>query len=354
MAELEIKPTAGMRARVTSVALCASTLLGVLIWLLTGGGVGLFARKVEMRTYLPDATGLGVNAPVRLNGIRVGAVRRIAISGYLDKQRAVRVDLRVETSYLPRIPADSVTSIGSDTMIGDKFLDIAAGKSALPAKNGTELRSEPLETAADKADLIYGLQDSLRKVDSMVADVASPATAVGHYVVGQQEYDQALRSVIVFERDMRELASRSSPAGQAFFTTNLYTKMEQPLIRFDEQLQSIQRGEGAAGQFYASDAQYNDMVSALRDLRRTIQQARAQMEQSRAQLGDDASYQKLRRLLAATDESLAALNRGEGAAGELLTNPQLYETLVGSMKSLQDLLRDFDANPRKYMRAKIF
>lgn len=354
MAELEIRPTRAMRMKVTGVVLAASAVVAVLIWLLTGGGVGLFARKVDMKTYLPDATGLSVNASVRLNGIQVGAVKHINISGYLDRQRAVRVDLRVEKNYLSKIPVDSLTSIGSDTMVGEKFLDIAAGKNPATVHDGSELRSEPYDTAEDKADLIFALQDSLRKVDAMVAEVASPSTPVGHYVVGEQEYDQALRSIVTFESEMRSAVSLKTATGDAVFTTNLYQRIEKPLRQFDEALQALQRGEGDAGHFYASDEQYNSLVSQVRDLRKSISDARADLDKSRAGLLDDESYKKLRRLLASTDASLAALNRGEGTAGELLSSPQLYESLVGSLKELRELISDYGAHPEKYNRTKLF
>ncbi len=71
--------------------------------------------------------------------------------------------LRVETKYLPDIPADSMTNIGSDTLIGNKYVDIDAGKNPIPVAEEGELRSEPAAQAADQADLIYGLRDSLRK-----------------------------------------------------------------------------------------------------------------------------------------------------------------------------------------------
>src|ERR1022692_443677 len=111
MAELEIKPTSAMILRVSSVLFSAAVIVGVLVWLLTGGGAGLFAREVNMKTYMPDATGLSVDAPVRLDGIQVGKVKNVTISRYLDMQRAVRVDLRVEEAYLPKLPSDSQTSI---------------------------------------------------------------------------------------------------------------------------------------------------------------------------------------------------------------------------------------------------
>jgi phospholipid/cholesterol/gamma-HCH transport system substrate-binding protein len=354
MAELEIKPTAAMIRRVAAVILSSGAIVSVLVWMLTGGGVGLLEGKVSTKTFMPDATGLEVGGPVRLNGIQVGTVKSIAISGYLDRQRAVRVILRLETRFLPKIPADSITSIGSDTLIGNKFVDIAAGKTTTIVGEGSELLSEPADTAADKADLIYGLQDSLRKVDSMLIDIASPATPIGHYIVGEVEYNQMLRSVDAFERGMRSLAARTSGTGQAVFTTTLYATWDKSLRQIDDTMQAIQRGEGATGHLYASDEQYNTILGQVRDLRKSIGEFRADMAKAEPGLRDAETYDKISRMLAATDAMISALNRGEGNMGELLTSPQLYESLEGSIKSLGEVLKDFNSNPKKYLRAKVF
>jgi phospholipid/cholesterol/gamma-HCH transport system substrate-binding protein len=354
MAELEIKPTSAMILRVSSVIFSAGVIVAVLVWLLTGGGAGLFARKVDVKTYMPDATGLAVDAPVRLDGIQVGTVKNITISGYLDMQRAVRVDMRIEENYLAKLPVDSETSIGSDTLIGDKFVGIAAGKSSATVGEGSELRSEPEESAADKADLIFALQDSMRKVDSMLQEVANPNTPVGHYVVGEKEYDQMLRSVDSFERGMRTLVARGNPTGDVVFTTSLYTNWDKSLKQIDDAMQGIQRGEGVVGHLYVSDEQYNTILSQIRDLRKSLVQVHADMEKAEPGLADDETYSRIVSMLTSTDKMLSSLNRGEGQAGELLNSPELYESLVGSLKSLDDLLRDFDGNPRKYLRTKLF
>ena len=343
-----------MIVRVAGVILSSGAIVGVLVWLLTGGGVGLFARKADVRTFMPDATGLEAGAPVRLSGIQIGAVKNVAVSGYLDMQRSVRVNLRLEKKYLEKIPADSQTSIGADTLIGDKFLDIAAGKNSKTVVDGGELPSEPAESAADKEDLVYSLQNSLKKVDSMLTDIASPGTPIGHYVVGEAEYDQILRSVNVFEKDMRSLAAVGNPAGQAVFTTALYADWDKSLRGIDDNLGAIQSGKGAAGQLYASDQQYNTILSQVRELRKSIADVRAGIVKAGPGLRDEESYRKLTRMLASTDAMLAAMNRGEGRAGELLTSPQMYESLVGSLQSLGALLKDFDGNPKKYLRAKVF
>lgn len=354
MAELEIKPSPRMLLRIGAVVGSAGVLVFVLIWLLTGGGVGLFARRVEMKTYMPDATGLGVGAPVRLNGIQVGAVKSIAISGYLDMQRSVRVGMKIDANFLSRIPVDSQTSIGSDTLIGDKFVDIAEGKESRIAGDGSELRSEPADTAADKADLIYSIQNSLRKVDDILIAVASPDTPVGHYVMEDKEYNSMIHSVEAFEQSMRGLVASGQPAADAVFTTALYSKWEKAILNVDETLAAIQRGEGATGRFYASDEQYNQILAQVRDLRKSIADFHEGLKKTGTSLQDEETYRKLTRILASMDASISALNRGEGKAGDLLTNPQAYESLSESLKNLAAVLKDFRGNPKKYLRAKVF
>ena len=71
-------------------------------------------------------------------------------------------------------------------------------------------------------------------------------------------------------------------------------------------------------------------------------------------LHDDESYRKIANMLKATDGVISALNTGEGTGGRLLTNAQLYESLNGSLHSMEVLLRDLRENPRKYLRFKPF
>jgi phospholipid/cholesterol/gamma-HCH transport system substrate-binding protein len=352
MAELEIKPTPPAVLRVMGLIACAATFVAILVYLLTGGGARLFAGKVDVRTFLPDATGLEAGAPVRLNGIQVGAVRNIAVSGRLDRQHAVRIGMRLEKDYLDKIPADSITSIGSDTLIGDRFVDIDPGKSAVRLRGGGVLESEPIDTSADKEDPILGLQDSLKKVDTMLAGVASPNTPIGHYVMGEAEYDQLVRSVDTFESSMRSLASRATPMGAAVFTPGEYATWDKSLQHLDDSLQSIQRGEGTMGRVFVSDDQYNSILNEVKDLRKSMAQFRADMTKMGPQLRDEEAYRKITRMLKSTDDMLASLNRGEGQVGELLTNPQMYESLVGALNNLQEFLKDFDAHPQKYLRMK--
>jgi len=187
-----------------------------------------------------------------------------------------------------------------------------------------------------------------------VQGIASPDTPIGHYIVGETEYGQAIRAVDVFERDMRALVAHGNPAIDAVFSTSLYANWDKSLKQIDDTMQSVQKGEGVAGHLYASDEQYNTMLSSVRDLRKSIAEIRADLQKAGPGLRDDEAYLKISGMLASTDAALAALNRGEGQAGGLLISPEMYESLVGSLNGIRDLLKDFRADPRKYLRLKIF
>jgi phospholipid/cholesterol/gamma-HCH transport system substrate-binding protein len=47
------------------------------------------------------------------------------------------------------------------------------------------------------------------------------------------------------------------------------------------------------------------------------------------------------------------MNSGQGTVGQLLVNPQLYDNLNGTSRELTGLLKDFRANPKKFLRIKL-
>jgi phospholipid/cholesterol/gamma-HCH transport system substrate-binding protein len=352
MVELEIKPTAAAKTRVTVVIIIAVAISLTLVFLLTGGGRVIFASHSTLYTYVSDAAGLRRNAQVRLSGIPIGTVQNIALSGLLDPQRAVRVEMRVDTNYLRSVPADSQTSITADNLVGDQFISIDEGKSPIPVNADGTLASEPLKQAADRADLILSLQDKLHQVDDVLTQMSSPDTVFGKFMNGEAEYDEFVGRVASFQKSLNAFEGPDNPVGQALFSDTLYNKIRGDIAKVGDTLASIQRGEGAGGKLFASDQQYNDFVRELRDLRTSIADVNAGKGKLGPLLHDDESYRNIVKMLSQTDAMIASLTAGEGAIGQLLVSPQLYESLVGTLKGMQEMLADLQAHPQKYLRYK--
>ena len=91
--------------RVGIMGIFALVILSALIFLISGSQ-SFFKSYNEIYTYLDDSAAIAESAPVRLNGILVGKVAKVELSGANAPNRVVRVTLKIDNQYLASIPAD--------------------------------------------------------------------------------------------------------------------------------------------------------------------------------------------------------------------------------------------------------
>ena len=70
-------------------------------------------------------------------------------------------------------------------------------------------------------------------------------------------------------------------------------------------------------------------------------------------LKDEEMHNRLNASIQKVNLLLDNLNAGKGTMGQLLVNQQLYENLNGATYELQGLMKDFRANPKKFLRIKL-
>src|SRR5579862_6446259 len=86
--------------RVGLMTIAALIILGFLIFLMTGSK-GFFKTSVDVYTYMGDSAAIVEGSPVRLNGILIGQVSKVELSGIQDPRRAVRLTLSIQENYFP-------------------------------------------------------------------------------------------------------------------------------------------------------------------------------------------------------------------------------------------------------------
>ena len=47
------------------------------------------------------------------------------------------------------------------------------------------------------------------------------------------------------------------------------------------------------------------------------------------------------------------INAGQGTIGQLMVNPQLYESLNGTTREFHEFMKDFRKNPKKFLSIKL-
>src|ERR1039458_4835794 len=175
----ELSKVRWSQLKVGIVAFVAMVILAVLIFLLTGNR-SIFDRDETVRTYMADGAGVPESAPVRLNGILVGAVQGIKLSGSKDPRRAVEFELTILEKYMRDIPDDSTAAVTAANLLGSKFIDITKGQSATPVKPGGELPFGDVdELAAQKICSGDGGGAVRHRVDHLRAVLDDAALLVG-------------------------------------------------------------------------------------------------------------------------------------------------------------------------------
>ncbi|MFB3829675.1 MAG: MlaD family protein [Bryobacteraceae bacterium] len=338
------------------VALAALMILAVLIFLLTST-TPVFQRNVILRTYVDDASGTQTKAPVRLNGILVGFVDSIQLSGSKDPNRAVEFLLSVQQQYVRQIPEDSIAMIVAASLLGDKYVNITKGKSLRPVKPGGELRSQPPldipELMAASTNLLQTLQGITTRVDKMLAGVEQGRGNIGKLLKDEELYQRLNGMAAEGEKLLADVRRGKGTVSKLLYDDALYQEIRAPLKRIDAMLADLQAGQGTAGKLLRDPAVYDEAQSSLAELRQLVRGINAGQGTAGKLIRDDELYRRVNELVARIDGTLDKLHSGQGTLGQLLVNPQLYESLSGATREFQSLAKDIRANPKKFLTIRL-
>jgi phospholipid/cholesterol/gamma-HCH transport system substrate-binding protein len=151
-----------------SVIACSLILLAALTVAITGQRWGTYGRQLEIE--FKDATGIKLHSSVRYAGALAGSV--VAISYLKPQERAqpgkpdlaIRVTVRLDRG-VPTLPSDIKATIGSETILGEKFVALSAGTP------GIEPLAENAIIQGQSLSGIEGLMASLEKTSATADDI---------------------------------------------------------------------------------------------------------------------------------------------------------------------------------------
>jgi phospholipid/cholesterol/gamma-HCH transport system substrate-binding protein len=338
------------------MAIAAMIILAVLIFLMTGQKA-LFVREAIIYTYMDDSAALATGAPVRLNGILIGNVKRVELSGSREPNRIVRVTMSIPVQRLNDIPVDSVAAISAENVLGTKYINIKMGTSPQRIQPGGEIRSldvrEFEEVVQASYNVIASLNSILKRVDAIISQVELGKGTIGKFLVDEELYRRVLATVNEAQKVVTQINSGQGTLGRLLYDEQLYNQLHASLGRLDAILEDVQQGQGTAGKLLRDPSLYNEARATIAEVRRTIEELNAGKGTAGRLLTDDALYRRLDNLVARADELMERLSTGQGTVGQLLVNPQLYESLNGVTGELRGLIKDIRAEPKKYLRIKL-
>jgi phospholipid/cholesterol/gamma-HCH transport system substrate-binding protein len=343
--------------RVGVIAITAFAILFVMVFLLTSTKGGIFKHDVLLRTYMDDASGLGDGTAVRLNGITIGYLDRLELTGSRDPKRAVGFDMLVQPSYLPQIPVDSVVGIGAANLLGDKFLNITKGQSPETVKAGAELvplQSQDIpELLKQMATLLTTFQNMVNRVDGLLAGVESGKGNLGKLLKDEGLYNTINAITAEGQKLLTDIRTGNGTLTKLIYDDKLYQEVRAPLQRVDAILADIQSGQGTVGKALKDPGLFDEAKQTIAELDKLLAEVNGGKGSVGKAMKDEDLYRQAVTLVNRLDGTLEKISAGQGTVGQLLVNPQLYDSLNSTTVEAQSLVKDIRANPKKFLSIQL-
>ncbi len=268
-----------------------------------GSDAGLLQERYALITYFDDVQGLVTGSPVRLAGKDVGRIREVSFAPLEDDRPPVRVVLEVDGSVQDRIRSDSVASIGTIGLLGDKFVSLTMGSPRGRVLQDTnEIASvspidlnDAIVRGTEAIDNIALLAANTNKVvedfgDSQgIEGVANAAAALSGIVTEIQEGEGMLHSLIYDPYQGSELDSvgrslatlenmlSEIQVGDGILHDLIYEPANEQLInetlmagsRLESILSKIDEGDGTMALLVNDPSLYADLKALIGGARRS-------------------------------------------------------------------------------------
>ena len=346
--------------KVGSLVLAAMAVLVLLIFLMSGSSGGLFSRKLLLRSYFENASGLKNGAPVTLEGVTIGNVIKIRVVPERNPT-PVEVTMRVGGDYADFLHADSTTSIAQAGVLGDSFVDMSSAHAsgAKPAENA-ELRATGSPSIQDvirtSESGIENISTLTQKISVLVDSLNSKKGTIGSLINDPAFYSKLSRIADNLDQITAAIGQGKGSLGKLVNDDSLYNHANSAIAHIDNVATALDEGKGSAGKFIHDDAFYNNLNSTMANANQLI----GEINQGKGSLGklakDPAFAKKLDDTVTRLDNILSGIDEGKGTIGQLMQNRSLYDHVDGTMDQAQLLLKGMRENPKKYfvIRLKLF
>ena len=287
--------------RIALVAIAGIVILYVGLQFLKGST--LFSTHHTYYVRFNDVSGLSPSSPIYANGIKVGVVERIDYDYDKPDQIVVAVGLDKQLK-LPRgteaqITSDLLGNVKLELCYGPDFSDHLAVGDTISGGMKAGLMSKAAEMMPQIEQMLPKLDSILLNINTLVAD---PALAGSLH-----QAEQLTTNLTALSRDLRQL------------TATVNNRLPVMMTKADSVLHNTSQLTGKLSQL--DFQQLTDRVSqTLSDVRQLT----------------------------------TTLNSNEGTLGLLINTPDLYGNLNATMSSLNALLEDFKAHPKRYINVSVF
>jgi len=325
-------------------------------------GQGILGPKYRLKTYLPEVSGLAKGATVRVDGVEVGNVESITFlprtpGKAMERNKNIEVVMRVDRKFQTDILTDSMASLRTEGLLGNRYVTISRGITGTPIPDsgvipGTEEKamSEVVERSAEVLGNLSALSTDVRE---LIAGVQEGRGSLGKILTDDQAYNHLNGILAKGDAMMTGVREGQGTLGKLVASDDLYAKVDKGMDDVNVMLADMRAGKGTLGKLLYDPTLYDQTKEAVANGNSMLKDARAGKGSLGKFMTDDTLYDKLRETSANVASASAKLNDNTTTAGKLFTDPKLYDNLAGLTGDMRLLIGDFRQNPKKFLHIKI-
>lgn len=297
----------------------AAALLVLFITVLFAGSIeNIFSPKVKLTAQIENANGLRSGAPVWLYGIEVGSVSDIR----LDGAHETIVTLSIGKRYLDFIRKDARVSVMTMGLLGDKYVDLAAGSpEAPPIGPGDVIQG------AVRRDIATAGAESMAKITEMLARL---------------------------DRLFAKIEQGDGTLAKLINDPSLYNNLNDATRNLTRVAQDVTNREGTVSKLINDPSLYDNLRDATQSLAQVSRELMNDEGTFRMMLNKPALYENLNKASGEFSTTIEKLNQADGIAGKLIADKDLAADIKETVKELNGLIKDVKEHPGKYFKVSVF
>ena len=274
-------------------------------------GKDLFSKTAHYYVVYDKVGGLAESSPIEVNGYRVGVVQAIK---FLDPQSGkLLVTLTIDKGF--KFPVNTYAEITTASLLAGMKIQLVYGNGPGTYSNGDTIPGRLAESLISKVESEFGplkekLSDLISVIDTVVGSVNE---------IMDPQFRSNLRSGVA------SLSNTAKSIDEA--------ELKATLENLNKFTRMLAENSGKLTSTFTSLENVADTLAAA-DIYSSVNNLKSSLEKASVLIGN--------------------LNNGQGTAGKLITNDSLYTNLSNSLESLNLLLLDMKANPKRYVHFSLF
>lgn len=246
--------------------------LGYLSTQIASTGFG-FKKFDHYDLYFDNVSGLLIRTPVEFNGIRVGYVEKIGISD----GKTPRVKVRISVNEGLRIYEDSVVSLQSRGLLGEKIIMISGGGAAARIPPGglienTQGSAGFEEAVGNFSEVAQSIKEFIKggngkpSIQDIVSNTTDITEELREAIRGKRgDLEQIvgnIKEVSTAMKDFMKSNDPNKPSGLENLKATM-EKLDRTVASLQEVVNRVERGEGTLGKLLTDDTTVNKVNDAL-------------------------------------------------------------------------------------------